>query len=146
MRTNILKVGIPTKHIPQIQPAIEKRLTEVGAALIGCQTYADQTLLVLHPRNDTALQFYIDVFSSALQQKQIYSFQVVSCHLFRATFKQDNYPELLDDFPFKEDESWFQAAKSAYTAYLCLKSPHLDQQQLLWLASEVSLLQWTHEP
>jgi hypothetical protein len=145
MKTNIIEIGLPTDNIPRVQPTLEENLRETGGLLIGRQVYEDQTLLVIQLMNDHALQFHINALSTAFHQKQISSYQIISCHLFKVVFTRDNYQELLEAFPLQVGEAWFEAAEEKRSAYLCLKLPHLSQLQIYWLATETSIIQWTNE-
>ncbi|HET8844381.1 MAG TPA: hypothetical protein VFN35_23135 [Ktedonobacteraceae bacterium] len=144
MKVSIIEIGLPTSNIPQVQSILEKSQA-AGGQLIGRQIRDTQILLVLHLASDQILQHHLNLFSDALHRKQISSCQGITCHLFKIVFKLDDYQGILKTFPLAADESWFEAVEEARTAYLCLASPHLSQQQISWLAMETSVIQWTNE-
>lgn len=145
MKANIIEVGLPTGNIPQVQPVMETCLRETGDVLIGRQIYDDETLFVVRLFGDT-MQCHLKILAEAFHNKQIDSFQVVTCYLFKVVFKDESYQSTLRGFPLNPGESWFLAADEQRAAYLCLLSPQLNQEQISWLARQTSIVQWTREP
>ncbi len=145
MKASIIEIGLPTGNIPQVQPVIEACLRETGDVLIGRQIYDDETLFVVRLFGDT-IQYHLKLLVEAFHNKQIDSFQVVTCHLFKVVFKDESYQSALRGFPLHPGESWFLAADEQRAAYLCLLSPQLNQEQISWLARQKSIVQWTREP
>jgi len=142
MRTRIIEVGLATNKLAEVQPTLEACLRDTGDILIGHQVYDDLTLLVVRLLGDT-MQCHLDILSTALRAELIYSFQVVSCQLFKVVFRQENAKMSLRDFPLHVGESWFTAADEEKAAYLCLNSRQLSQQQVTWLATQTAIAQWT---
>lgn len=144
MKTNIIEVGLQTRHVSIIQPALEECLLETGDQLIGHQVYDDQTLFVVRMTSDT-LQCHLQTLSTAFHKHMLDSFQIVSCYLFKVVFKDHEYVNYLREFPLQIGESWFKAANEEQTAYICLNLPYLSQHQTAWLATQTSIAQWTKE-
>ena len=145
MKASIIEVGLPTDKIPQVQPVLEACLRETGDVLIGQQVYDEETLFVVRLFGDT-VQCHLKVLAEALHNNQIDSFQVVTCHLFKIVFKEESDQNALRGFPLHPGESWFLSANEPRTAYLCLLLSQLKQEQVSWLATQKSIVQWTREP
>jgi hypothetical protein len=144
MRTNIIEIGLPTGNVARVQQLLAACLEETGDALIGQQSYDDQTLLVVRLFGDT-VQFHLRTLSAAFRDQYIHSFQVVSCYLFKMVFNRESYQDILRSFPLHPGESWFPAWAEERTAYLCLNFSYLSQEQIAWLATQTSIAQWSKE-
>ncbi len=144
MKTSIIEVGLATDKLAETQPIFEQCLLETGDLLIGCQVYDDQTLLVVRLFGDN-LPMHLKTLTSAYRNKQVDSFQIVACYLFKVVFKHDSFEETMRQFPLHMGESWFTAVQGPNAAYLCLNGPQLSQKQITWLAQETSIVQWTNE-
>lgn len=144
MKTNIIEIGLPTGNVAELQLTLEEHLVQTGDVLIGHQNYDDQTLLVVRLFSNTIHQ-HLEMLSTAFHKKQIHSFQVIACYLFKIVFNHDNYQHILRDFPLHAGESWFSARAEERTAYLCLNFPYLSQEQISWLAMQTSIAQWSKE-
>jgi hypothetical protein len=144
MKASIIEIGLPTANLSGIQATLEECLLETGDRLIGLHVYDDQTLLVARMFGDT-IQYHLKILSAAFRSQQITSFQMISCHLFKAVFQDNRCQHTIRSFPLHMGESWFLAAGEDRAAYLCLTFSHLSNEQISWLAAQTSIAQWTQE-
>ncbi len=146
MKTSIIEVGLSTEKIPEVQSNLERCLSQTGDRIIGHQVYDDQTLIVVRLLSDT-MHYHIKTLSTAFRQEQINSFQFIACYPFKITFRNEQYEEDLQRFPWSAGESWFKAADDGQSVYLCLNADQLDKKKISWLAQQTSIIcaEWSPE-
>ncbi len=117
--------------------AVETWLSRVDlgeAALMSVKQYDDEMLVVL--ANYQAL----DKQHKKLQQHPAISSCVAKqCTVYRITTTTAPASALYS-FPLREEEEWYQGAEK--TAYLCVQSHQLSEEQTSWLATNADIIAW----
>jgi hypothetical protein len=108
--------------------------TDLGGVLICTMQYDEEILAVLASEHQLA-----EAFQKICQQPAISSCEEKHAVVFRVTTRVA--PELaFRSFPFSEGEEWYRGG--AQTAYLCLQSHQLSNEQISWLATCTQIVDW----
>jgi hypothetical protein len=105
-----------------------------GAALISIKQYDDEILAVL-----ASYQALVEEHKKLQQHPAISSCVAKQCTVYRITTTTAP-ASALSSFPLREEEEWYQGAQK--TAYLCVQSHQLSEEQTSWLATNADIIAW----
>lgn len=135
----LIHVDVPLVNIDMIQSQIQRCCAELGDQLIGRRVYDEfaEVLLVIQLERDKHYYQHVKVLNTALQQRQILSFQSENVNLILV---QCHPPQHIRDdmsrFPLQPNESWFPSIADEQTAYLCVQSFLLRWDQENWMEGQ----------
>lgn len=117
---------------------VEKWLAqaELGGVLLSSEPYDDEILAIL-----ASSRAFGEKSRKLRQHPLISSCEAKQCAMYRIT--TTTAPGwVLHSFPLREGEEWYPGSRQ--TAYLCLQSHQLSNEQISWLATSTAIVGWEY--